>query len=62
MFNPFFQQLTMAMVKNLENAYMTKTSFDVLAYNYKFLERPEKEFMSLFLLQGKNNVSKVRHV
>ncbi len=46
------------MAKKLNEADMAKMFDDVQAA-YDRMEGSEKEFMSLFLLQGKNNVSEV---
>jgi TorA maturation chaperone TorD len=58
LFNPLFQQVTKAMAKKLTEADMAKM-FDEVQAAYDRMEGSEKEFMSLFLLQGKNNVSEV---
>jgi len=58
MFDSSFEQLTTAMVTKFSQTYMINT-FESVEKEYGYLVGPEKEFMSLLLLQGKNNVSEV---
>ena len=60
MFDPLFEQVTMAMVKSLEKPQTFENALS--AYNTFIGDGGEKEFFSLFLLQGKNNVSEVKFV
>jgi len=60
MFDPLFEQVTMAMVKSLEKPQTFENALS--AYNLFSGDGGEKEFFSLFLLQGKNNVSEVKFV
>jgi hypothetical protein len=60
MFDPLFEQVTMAMVKSLEKTQTFENALN--KYDVLRGDGGEKEFLSLFLLQGKNNVSEVKFV
>ena len=55
-----FQTVTSSMFNALEDGYREK-SFESVESVYNQLGGSEKDFLSLILLQGKNNVSEVRY-
>ena len=55
-----FQSVTSSMFNATEDGYREK-SFESVESVYNQLGGSEKDFLSLILLQGKNNVSEVRY-